>query len=146
MVLNQLYWPTQLCLTLCQPSFLRFRPGELLYPHGGIKLRTAFDHLVRRVLLPALSPQWRSHSLRRGWQQFASCDSVPWTEQPCEVGGRASTPPVLRSVKSLLRWQPSALHAPNPPPSLILRKDSANRVTQPLGSMEDVIPSTSDCC
>ena len=44
---------------------LRLQPGELRYPYGGMKFRTAFDHLVRRVRLPALSPQYRPHSLRR---------------------------------------------------------------------------------
>ena len=101
MCLNQLYCPTQLCWTICQP---------------------AFDYLVRRVRLRALSPQWRPCSLRRGgatacFMQLGSLDRTA-------VQGRwacISAPPVFFPMRRLPRWQPATPRAPNAHPSLFAK-------------------------
>ena len=125
---------TQLCLNNCQSSF------------PGCNRETCFTCMEVSNFAP-LATTWFAASGCRQYRvngdpthfalvglRLTSCSSVPWTEQPSEVVGRASARGPFFVMKRSPRWQPPTLQAPNAPPSLIFPTRYANRVMQPRGS------------
>ena len=84
----------------------RVQKGVLLHMHGGLKFRTAFDHVVRRVRLLALSP-----SFSRSELQLTSCNSVSLDQTDVRGRWACIRTAHLQLMKLMPRWQSSTLQA-----------------------------------